>query len=191
MTIQDKSAAPAEAPPSARDAISRAAFEIAIRLDPDRIGTGMLAELRRMEPMSGVLPSAFWRLLFETVPADLQGEEILHDRGWALLINTMALMAPRPHVVGMRPGTALAESGYAEKRLTRLLRAEGAGLEKELRAAATWLANSGAKVDCRTLARFVLARSGGFPRRFGLDADAEAHAFARDYFRAVVIHAHQ
>src|SRR3546814_18572629 len=72
---------------SPRDALNRTVAVISSQLDPDRIGTGPLAELRRMEPLSGVLPPAFWRLLFTAVPPDWQGESVMHERGWALLIK--------------------------------------------------------------------------------------------------------
>lgn len=121
----------AEGAASPRETLNRTVAGISGRLDADRIGTGPLAELRRMEPLSGPLPPAFWRILFDAVPSDWQGQSVMHERGWALLVNAMALMAPHPHAVGQRPGAALAETDYAEQRLSRLLRAEGTALEKD------------------------------------------------------------
>lgn len=175
-TVQDGS------PPSRRDMIARAAFDLSLHLDPERIGTGGMAELRRMEASDGFLPATFWRLLFRAVPDEIRGSAPSHDRAWALLIHTMALIGPKPHATDARFGQALAETGYSEARFVRMLRTDDHTFEKDLRASATWLADYGKRIDCRGLARFILSKSQGFQQGFGLSPSHETHRLARDYF---------
>src|SRR3546814_12823752 len=78
---------------SPRDALNRTVAVISSQLDPDRIGTGPLAELRRMEPLSGELPPAFWRPLFTAVPPAWQGGSMKRERGGGLLDDPMRLVA--------------------------------------------------------------------------------------------------
>lgn len=181
--MTDHEMAATEAPTSPREQFDHAIVSLSYRLDPDRLGTGPLAELRRMKPISDLPPPAFWHLYFNVVPPEWQGRTTRHEQAWALLMNAMTLMAPVPHDPAHRPGEALLVTGYSEQRLTRLLRAEDDGIEKELLTAATWLSHAGMRVDCRALGRFVLARFGG-PWPIWLDAEAESRSLARDYYRA-------
>jgi hypothetical protein len=158
--------------------------ELAWLLDPRRedgvLSTGDLAELRRMEPETGNLPPAFWRLL--TMKALVRAEES-EERAIAVLIRAMA----QPGVLGADPqpvGRALAESQYAEQRFVRLLRARDLPkVAQEARLAAQWCAGKGHHL------RFAGARQGDRFGRFIIDAaqgrdaaDHHAHAIARDYF---------
>jgi hypothetical protein len=160
------------------------ASELAWLLDPRRedgaLSAGDLAELRRMEPETGNLPPAFWRLL--TMKALVKADET-QERAVAVLIRTMA----QPGVLGADPqpvGRALAESKYAEQRFVRLLRARDLPtVAHEARLAAQWCAGKGHHL------RFAGARQGDRFGRFIIDAaqghdaaDHHAHAIARDYF---------
>ena len=146
---------PAPQPPP--DPVRTSVFALIHTLVPDRLGTGPMAELRRMEPAAGVLPPAFWRVLMKHVPDDLcQGRDA--ERAWAAIIHGIALMAPRAHEAQAWPGRVLAETGYSEPRFVRLLRAEADGLPVETRTVCRWLATKARPIDWGAFARFLLSR---------------------------------
>ncbi len=158
-----------------------AVLSLVHNLDRERLGTGPLAALRRMEP-AGVLPPAFWRVLIEHVPESLRDGPPA-ERAWAAIINGIALMAPRPHEHKVHPGTALATTGYSEPRFVRLLRAEGPGAATEIRTACRWLSTKAQPVDWVLFARFILSRL--HPRFSGDDhQDRQTNSLARAYFAA-------
>ncbi|KJB91501.1 CRISPR-associated protein Cse2 [Skermanella aerolata KACC 11604] len=145
------------------------------------IGSGAVAELRRMRPEAGGLPSAFWHLALPRIEEDWIGS-VAQEKAWAIVVAGMATMAPGAHARHAAPGAVLAASGYAESRFVRLLRAEGDTLGAEVRTVCLWFRNKGRAIDWLEFGRFVLARSGArFPER--LDPDDEAHRMARRYFR--------
>ena len=148
------------------------------RLNAERIGTGALAELRRIT--DDALPPAFWRLYLEMVPTEWRergGHVDVHlDRAWAALIRAMVEMTPHPHSFDRPFGAELATSKYSEDRFVRLLRAEGKGLARELRIAGAWLAHAGVKANWEQPAQLLLGQA----RR----ASDVRHRMARDYFRA-------
>lgn len=151
-------------------------------LDCERLGSGPLAALRRIAPGTG-LPPDFWRVLMSCVPDELRmGAQA--ERAWALIINGIALMAPEPHRSNAWPGRVLAETGYSEPRLVRLLRAEGEELFHEARIAGLWLAARARPVDWVAFGRFLLSRL-----HPGFLAEANrarhTHDFARAYFGAM------
>ena len=161
--------------------LARVLARIGRSLTPTGIGTGPLAEIRRMTP--GSPPPAFWRLYLEVVPTALREPagsfSVRADRAWARLIRAMAEAAPTQP--GRKPsfGAALATSGYSESRFIRLLRAEGDDLGREARVAARWLAVKGADADWWLVAQLLL--DGTTP-----DAHREraVHRLASDFFRA-------
>lgn len=154
-------------------------------LRPERIGAGALAELRRMNWRE--FPPGFWRFYLEHAPIEWRepagGPADRIDLAWAGLLRAMAEAAPDPHVADNSLGAALAETGYAEMRFVRYLRADGEELARETRIAAAWLARKGRKADWRAPAELVLGRIGcihsGIRR-----PDRVAHRLARDYFAA-------
>jgi hypothetical protein len=158
--------------------------QLAAHIHPDRIGTGAVAQLRRMEPC-GALPPVFWGLLYEKVSPDPLDDRQA-ERGWALIMHALALMAPQNHQQGVRPGAVLrgdegysGDRGYSEMRFVRLLRAEGERFAGEIATVCRWCANKGQPFDMVLLARLILARFGD-PR---FSVEIETHKLARDYFR--------
>lgn len=153
------------------------------------LGTGDRAELRRMDPLGVTLPPAFWRVLFAS-GADAaagrlgDGDREQGERALALLIQAMVVAGP----TGDEPvGSVLAETGYAEDRFVRFLRARTPrDVVEEGRRAAHWCATKPTK---GTSARFT---DRGAPNGFGPfllhaflanpEADRRAHALARDYY---------
>lgn len=154
-------------------------------LRPERIGAGVLAELRRMNWRE--FPPGFWRFYLEHAPIEWRepaGRPVDRiDLAWAGVLRAMAEAAPDPHDADSRFGAALAESGYAEMRFIRYLRADGEELARETRIAAAWLARNGRRANWREPAELILGRIG----RLGRDVrrpDCVAHRLARDYFAA-------
>lgn len=164
---------------SVRLPIRQAVGELSRNLTVDRLGSGPLAEIRRMDT-DAMPPPAFWGLLFKLVGD--RNVSAAEERGWAMLMQAMALQVPRCHRTGpgTHPGRILADSGYPESRFVRLLRAEGAGLAQELRTLARWTAGKALVFDWTPLAEFILARA---QSREG-EADHAARALARHYFRS-------
>lgn len=151
------------------------------QLHPKRIGTGALAELRRIT--SDNLPPVFWKWYLWDVPQEWR-EPHGHvngrvDRAWAGLVRAMVEMAPHPHRFDLPFGAALADTKYSEDRFVRLLRAEGDELARELRVAGAWLARAGVKANWEQPAHLLL-------RNLGLNVKnhiSSRHQMARDYFR--------
>ena len=158
-----------------------AVLSLVHNLERDRLGTGPLAALRRMEP-AGALPPAFWQVLIKHVPEDLRdGPQA--ERAWAAVVNGIALMAPRSNQQNTKPGAALAATGYSEPRFVRLLRAEGTGAAAELRTACRWLSTKAQPVDWVLFARFILSRL--HPWFQGEEnQDRQTNSLARAYFAA-------
>ncbi len=155
-----------------------------------RIGSGDHATIRRQ---ATDYPPAFWRLYFAQ---DDEGRRVLRlsaeatnaeiEHAWALIMQGMALMDGFPHRSGRNFGVALAgqnqdETEYSEQRFVRLLRAEGPGLVREVRAACTWLKQHGRAVDWTDPASLILSNV----RAFGIDRDKVARRMAHDYFNAL------
>lgn len=181
-------APPAETGP--RPAAKEPAFIGAIlgrvsgRLNAERSGAGPLAELRRMGWRE--FPPEFWRFYLKCVPTEWRepkgrGDDKV-DLAWASLLRAMAEGAPNPHRADSDFGEALAETGYAEQRFVRFLRAGGEDLAREARAAAAWLARAGRRANWREPAELLLARIGGV--RHVRPPRTVTHRLARSYFRA-------
>lgn len=150
------------------------------QLDAERIGTGALAELRRMA--GNDLPPAFWRRYLRDVPLEWREPrghvDVRIDRAWAGIMRAMVEMAPHPHSCAQPFGEALADTRYSEDRFVRLLRAEGNELARELRVAGAWLARAVIKANWEQPAHLLL-------RDLGLNVKNQisSHQMARDYFR--------
>ena len=115
-TTPDAAATNSESP-----SLAQVVGRLSGRLDAASIGTGDLAELRRMRASDP--PPAFWRLYLEAVPPDWRERDgrphYRLDRAWAALIRAMAEMAPKPLDFHASLGTALARVGYSEPRFVR------------------------------------------------------------------------
>ncbi|MDR3518480.1 MAG: type I-E CRISPR-associated protein Cse2/CasB [Azospirillaceae bacterium] len=151
-------------------------FALSQVLRKERLGTGPLAQLRRMDPL-GVPPPAFWPLFFEVVDPEAKGEST--ERAWAIIVQAMAMMGPEAHQGGRRAGRALADSGYPEGRFVRLLRGSGEALATEVRTLSRWCLAKGLGFDWTDLAALILARQAGDPER----ADRAVLRLARSYFQ--------
>lgn len=176
--------------PSSADApefIGQVVGIVSRKLDADRIGAGRLAEIRRMGWRE--FPPGFWEFYFAHVPEQWRrragNDDDKVDLAWAALLRAMAEAAPNPHAKDMNFGTALAETGYAEARFVRFLRAEGEELAREARTAAAWLDGKGRKANWREPAELILGHIGWFGSDRGIRSSVTVtNRLARDYFRA-------
>ena len=141
-------------------------------LDP-----GPAAALRR-DPLAGAGTAAFWKLAAEYAPDGA----ILDEEGWAMLIQSIAILTPKGREIDRRPahdpsipmGGALYEAGVSELRLARLLDAPRE-MRRDLavRLCRRLAATDHKRFDLRTLAALILYGSEKTNRRI-----------ARDYYRA-------
>ncbi len=161
-------------------AAAAAVVAISAELHPDRLGTGPLAMLRRLDRRASLTEPALMRLLLRHVPdAWLAGEGL---RRWALVVHAMALAAPDLHRgrgEEARLGCALFLAGFSEFRLAQLLDATAADLPVAVPRAVRFLAAKGRAFDAVALARFVHGVWAGGER-----AEEQREALARDYFGA-------
>ncbi|MEO5349246.1 MAG: type I-E CRISPR-associated protein Cse2/CasB [Magnetococcus sp. YQC-3] len=138
------------------------------------LGTGEMAELRRWRYGGEIQPSA-WRLLARHchTPQGVMGM-VLENR-WLALLAGMAHMSPNPHRPGANPGRVLAEAGYSETRLHKLLNSQDEAFLDAVDRTCRFLRAKGAAVDWTRFAPLILT----------LDPEkAESHRrdLARDYF---------
>lgn len=82
--------------------------------------TGRKAVLRRMSP-GHTVPLAFYQFAFEYCPENW----VYKQDDWMTIIAGMALMSPQIYNPQRGLGLALAETGYSETRLERLLSSRG------------------------------------------------------------------
>jgi len=171
---------PPDPAPSAGPKLHEVVLAIAAQLDPDRIGTGPLASLRRLDPQGALAVPALQRLLWRHVPETrLQGEGM---RRWALLVHAMSLAAPDLHRLcdnDGRLGLALFKARFSEGRLLRLLEARAEDLPVAVPRAVRFLAAKRQGFSSVALAYWVLGVAAGGDR-----AEAQRTEVARDYYRA-------
>lgn len=158
--------------PSTEEALPSRIGQIAATLGGEHFPTGERAALKRFAPGQSV-PLAYWRFwprwLRAEAPPDTQSQD------WALILAGLSLMGRAGHQPKARFGATLAEQGYSEQRLERLLAAEDAATRRQLFARTVrFLAAKGAAIDWLEAARFLLA---GDALRESL-----AHRVARDYY---------
>jgi len=138
---------------------------------------GQTAALRRLAPACPTHATFWYGLEKFVVPMFPERPPIASEPAWALLMHAMALMAPDPHERGAHAGTVLADVGYSELRLERLLRARGvAELIRPLTEAARFLRAKGRSVDWVRLAPIVTA-----PAESDIAEEAR-RSIARAYF---------
>lgn len=167
-------------PPDSTPDTGSVVAALAGRLAQDSFGTGPLAALRRLDPAGSLATPALQRLLAQTVPDDWLSPQGMRD--WALIVHLLALGAPDLHRGGARLGAALHAASYSESRLLRLLDADRAGLDVQLRRTVRFLVAKGEKLDPVGLARCVLAVSRADTRPD--IAEGERTGIARAYYRA-------
>jgi CRISPR system Cascade subunit CasB len=117
------------------DSLPKTIGRIAALLDSTDFPNGQRAALRRNTP--GRPPNLdFYRFAFMNLPS-----EWVHNRdAWMTIVAGIAIMHPQAHRPDRPMGRALAESGYSESRLERLLAAEGEVLCQLVMRAARFLA---------------------------------------------------
>ena len=144
---------------------------LAYVIGADRFPTGERAALKRLDP-GGPASLPFYRFAFRHLPDNWER----HQPAWMTLIAGIALMCPKPHNPKRPVGLALAKAGYSEKRLERLLAAEGETLRTLTLRAARFLAAKGESVNWTDFARVLLATE---PAKY---EEARLH-IARDFYR--------
>jgi CRISPR system Cascade subunit CasB len=161
-----------------RSSLSSIVWSIAGAMQSKAIGTGDMAELRRLHAQDPGNP-AFWKIAAHYLEPQgyLRGDGPRRDeteRRWAAILNFMAHLSLflRP---GSRFGGALAEAGLSELRFIRLLRAQDQSLLDEVRTLARFLSSKGQPVDPTDLARLVL--SDGAPHE-----ESVRRKVARDFY---------
>lgn len=132
--------------------------------------TGERAALKRLTPR---LPPSltFYRFAFRHFPEGWEAQQA----EWLAVISGLALMCPAPHRPDRPAGRALAEAGYSEARLERLLAAEGEYLHTLILRAARFLAAKAESVNWVDLARLLLTKDKG-------KLEKVRFKFARDYY---------
>lgn len=160
--------------------LGRAVGKIAGFLHPESgaLSTGERAELRRISPDQPFTP-ALWKMLLALGRADAPSRlrQPEWERRWATLMMGMAFCAGL-HDFDVPLGRALAEAGWSELRLTRLLRAEGEALETEVRRLAQYLGSKSERADWTGIARLLFYQSGQIAAEIRLE-------IARTYYRTL------
>lgn len=175
-SIEQHSAAPEEVveETSERPSPSRATGTAAFRLK-ETISSGDRAELRRISPNRPFTP-ALWKLLLDMGQHDAPEwiSQERWERRWATLLMGVAFCAEL-HDYKRSLGSALAEAGYSELRLVRLLRAEGEQLETYIRRLAQYLHSKQQKANWGDVANLIFYQSGETSDKIRLQ-------IARSYF---------
>ena len=154
---------------STNTSLSQTIAHIAHVIAAEGFPTGERARLKRWSP--GSPPSlAFYRFAFQHLPDRWEHE----PETWLTLVTGLALMCPSPHRRDLSVGRVLAETGYAEARLERLLAARGNALPTLVLRAARFLRAKNATCNWTDFA-YLLGLAGS-PEKVCL-------RIARDYYR--------
>lgn len=145
-----------EAMQSLEETLEQQIGRIAGVIGSERFPTGERAALRRMTPGYS-LPLCFYRFAFSYLP---EGWEYAID-DWTALIAGIALMSPNAYTPQVGFGRALAEAGYSETRLERLLAAEGEVRRILFLRTIRFLTAKSKPFNWAEGARFLLTRSEG------------------------------
>lgn len=154
--------------------LARSVASVAATLSHPNFPKGDLAALRRGGPALVATPG-FWRVLLDRVDEGLRSTDQA-ERAWAVIFQSMSIMAPNIHTPNRTLGAVLADmSKSLEHRFLRLLRCRGEQLEDQIRLMARLLASNGTSVDWVSLAGLLLPGND--------DAkDRTMHRLARDYY---------
>lgn len=191
-TVPDRASPEGEALPPyrerIRDVVGRLAAKMGRDLEEGGFGTGEVAELRRMDAAQGAAATSltFWRIVVEELEANkLVGKQAGGDllRPWIVIFRAAAELAGhyRP---AERLGRALQQAHVDEKRLVRLLRAEGEDLGEQVRVVVHQIRTAGVDVDVRDLAELVLADATHQRGGSGDWVDHVRRSVASAYFRS-------
>lgn len=136
----------------------------------DSFPTSDRAKLRRMAP-GQPLPLVFTRFALAYLPASWERQ----PEDWAVLLAGITLMAPHAHRPGYGLGRALAEAGYSEARLERLLDTDGETRRTLFLRAIRFLAAKAGPFDWLDAAQLLLSRDAA-------KSDYIKQRVARDFF---------
>jgi hypothetical protein len=131
--------------------------QIAIELE-STFSTGDIAELRRLS-LDNSAPPIFWRIVISHLDSSLPSHGNLRSemlRRWTTILRSMAELTGL-HDAHTPLGRAMAETGVAEMRVLKLLRASGDLLLDAVRAVAHQLGTNAVVTDQSDLARLVLS----------------------------------
>ncbi|HOK07783.1 MAG TPA: type I-E CRISPR-associated protein Cse2/CasB [Syntrophales bacterium] len=134
---------------------------------------GDRAALKRYTP-GGPLPLAFYRLWLIHLGRDLPADII----GWATIAFGLAHMGPEAHQPGLPLGRVLAEAGYSETRLEKLLASRDDVRVKLFANLVRFLGAKGMGFDWTEAAQLLLIRDEGKREDFH-------RRLAKDYFHAL------
>jgi CRISPR system Cascade subunit CasB len=148
--------------------------KIAAVLGAEHFPTAHRAKLKRMA-LDGPAPLAFHRFMLEHVDEAWHRDDWMDD--WRTLVCALALQRDGGHDPGRPFGRALAQAGYSEARLERLLAADGDTRRTLALRAARQLAAKGLSANWRDFGNLL----------FSHDPEPRERAnrrLARDFYRA-------
>ena len=143
---------PAPTPPKT-STLASTVGRLAHAIGAEHYPNGDRAALRRWAP-GQPLPLAFYRLWLRQMEGDLPAEAA--TQAWMLLAWSLATLGAEAHDPKHPWGQALAESGFAEGRLERLLSAPEDVRPDLFMAAVRFLAAKGERFDLTEAARFLI-----------------------------------
>lgn len=149
--------------------------EMAAVLKSENFPSGERAALKRMG-MDGEAPLAFHRFVLRHVDPPLQADSLM--KVWRTLICSLAIQRDGGFDPARPLGQSLAETGYSEKRLERLLSASGETLYRLALRAARQIAAKGVSADWRQMADLLFSRDPG-------GRETVNRRIARDYYRTL------
>lgn len=159
--------------PAPEETLQQLMGKIAGIICSDKFPTGERAALRRMAP-GHPLPLSFYRFAFRHLPPGW--EHATAD--WTTLVAGIALMSPSAYTPRTGFGAALAEAGYSELRLERLLSAEYDVRRTLFLRAIRFLSAKSKPFNWTEGARFLLTRSEGKQENLNLQ-------IARDFYSKI------
>lgn len=144
------------APPPPDGGLPTAIARVDVGLSNPGYPTGDRAALRRMIPGQPP-PLSFYRFAIRILP-DGWDRDAPTRQDWMTIVAGIALMGPDAHRPDRRLGRVLAEVGYAETRLERLLAAGGDTARVLVLRTARFLAAKSEPCNWIDLARLLLTR---------------------------------
>lgn len=155
--------------------------KIAASMQGDRMSTGDLAALRRVDPQKPYSP-ALWKVLgrasvqnsFYAPPRHNPDER---EMQWAALLMGMAITSGL-HNPAIPFGKAMADAGWSDLRFERLMRQQGEDLFNAVRQLASYLSSKSAAGNWTQMAQLLFHQEGP-------QAEKVRRQIARDYYGAV------
>lgn len=168
---------PATDEPTWRSLIGKIAF--LIHPGQNALSSADMAQLRRLSAQKPY-SSALWKILLHCdVPEKWAGgaNQAKKEKQWATLLAAMA-QNPTSHDPKTSFGKALADAGWSELRLVRLLESRDEQLDAIFRQMAAYLSSKGKTLDWSQAGQLIFWQDGEVAENIRQD-------IARDYYRAV------